>query len=239
VRAADAAGNQGTASRSFTVDTSAPPLALDKIVTTHQGSSAKTISAPALTTSQPGELLLAFIGSDGPRSGSQSISGVSGGGLTWTLRQRTNAQAGTSEIWQAVAPAPLSNVVITATRSNGNYQGSISVAAFIGADTSLNGAVGTGSGASGAPTASLITTRAGGWVWAAGNDWDNAIGRTVGSEQTLVDQYFSPSKDTFWIQRRTEPTPAAGATVVINDTAPTGDRWNLALIEVPPAAGGP
>jgi hypothetical protein len=179
--------------------------------------------------------LLAFIGSDGPKSGVQSISGVSGGGLTWTLRRRANAQAGTAEIWQAVAPVALSNVRVTATRAKGKYQGAITVAAFIGADTNLNGAVGSESGASGAPSASLVTTRAGGWVWAVGNDWDNAIARTVGPGQTLVNQFLSPSGDTFWVQRQAEPTPAGGTTVVINDTAPTTDRWNLALVEVPPA----
>jgi hypothetical protein len=240
VRAMDAAGNQATATRAFTVGTGTPSLALDETVTTHQGSAAKTISAPALTTARPGELLLALVASDGPSSGSsQSISGVTGGGLTWTLRQRANAQAGTAEIWQAVAPTVLTNAVVTATRAKGSYQGSISVAAFIGANTSLSGAVGSASGPSGTPTGTLVTTRAGGWVWAVGDDWDNATARTVGSGQTLVDQYLSPSKDTFWIQRRTEPTALAGSSVTINDTAPSGDRWNLAFIEVPPASTGP
>jgi len=239
VRAIDLAGNLDGSPASFEwqIDTSPPPsgLALDQIVTTHQGSRAATISAPALTTAQSGELLLAFIASDGPRSGSQSIGSVSGGGLTWTLRQRVNSQRGTSEIWQAVAPLALSKAVITATRSKGNYQGAISVAAFVGADTILNGATGAGAAATGAPSASLTTTRAGGWVWAVGNDWDSATGRTVGSAQTLVDQYLSPSGDTFWLQRQTAPTPAAGTLVTIDDTAPTTDQWNLALIEVPPA----
>jgi hypothetical protein len=240
VRGTDAAGNQGaTTTRSFTVVTAASGLAIDKVVSTHQGATAKTISSPPITTSQPGELLLAFIGSDGPTSGGQSISGVTGGGLTWTLRKRANAQLGTAEIWQAVASGVLTNATVTATRSKGKYQGAITVAAFIGADTTFNGAVGSGAGASGAPSASLITTRGGGWVWAVGNDWDNAITRTLGPEQTLVDQYLSSKGDTFWTQRRTGPTPLPGTTVVINDTAPTTDRWNLALIEVPPASIGP
>jgi hypothetical protein len=77
-------------------------------------------------------------------------------------------------------------------------------------------------------------------VWAIGDDWDNGIARTPGPGQTLADQFLSPSGDTFWVQRRPEPTPVAGTTVTINDTAPTTDRWNLALVEVPPAtAPGP
>lgn len=216
----------------------AASFALDKTVTTQQGSRATTISAPPLTTSKPGELLIAFLGSDGPNAGgAQSFSSVSGGGLTWTLRQRANAQAGTAEIWQAVAPSTLTNTVITATRANGSYQGVITVAAFIGADTVTKGATVGAAAATGAPTASLVTTRAGSWVWAVGEDWDKATARTVGPNQTLVDQFFSPSGDTFWTQRQTSPTPAPGTTVTINDTAPTTDRWDLALIEVLPALG--
>ncbi len=82
---------------------------------------------------------------------SQSISSVTGGGLTWTLRKRANTQAGTAEIWQAVAPNVLTNTVITATRASGSYQGAITVAAFIGADTIANGATASGAAATGAP----------------------------------------------------------------------------------------
>ena len=62
-----------------------------------------------------------------------------------------------------------------------------------------------------------------------------AAARTVGPAQTLVDQYFPPAGDTYWVQRQTSPTPASGTTVTINDTAPTTDRWNLTLIEILPA----
>jgi hypothetical protein len=241
VTAEDAGGNVGPASAEAPAIVSAgappPPLALDKTVTTRQSAGASSISAPPLTTAKAGELLLAFVASDGPNAtASQSIAGVSGGGLTWTLRRRANAQAGTAEIWQAVAPTTLTNAVITATRASGSYQGAITVAAFVGADTAATGAVGSAAGATGAPSASLVTTRAGSWVWAVGEDWDAARERTIGPGQTLVDQFLSPSGDTFWTQRQTGTTPAAGTTVMLNDTAPTSDRWDLALVEVLPAA---
>jgi hypothetical protein len=237
VAAFDAAGNESAKSAPITITTTAAAsFALDKTVTTRQSSPASTIAAPALTTSGANELLLAFIGSDGPSgASSQTFASVSGGGLTWTLRRRENAQAGTAEIWQALAPAKLTNAVITATRSSGSYQGAITVAAFIGGDTGVNGAVTSKSASSGAPSASLVTTRAGSWVWGVGEDWDSASSRTVGPEQTMVDQFPSPSGDTFWTQRRSSPTPLAGTTVSINDIAPTGDRWDLALVEVLPA----
>ena len=215
------------------------PLTLDTTVSTHQNSGGSTISAPALSTAQPNELLLALIASDGPNSaGAQTIAGVSGGGLSWTLRKRANAQAGTAEIWQAVAPAKLSGATITASRASGGYQGAITVAAFEGADTAANGAGVSGSAASGAPSVSLSTTRPGSWVWGIGDDWDSAKARTPGSGQELVDQFLSSSGDTFWAQRQAKPTPAAGTSVAIDDTAPTGDRWNLAAVEVLAAEGG-
>jgi hypothetical protein len=242
VTAEDAVGNVGppSAEAQATVTAGSPPpsLVLDKVVTTRQSSAGSSISAPALTTSGSNELLLAFVSSDGPSSASsQSFSGLSGGGLTWTLRRRANAQAGTAEIWQAAAPAALSSAVITATRASGSYQGAITVAAFSGADTATAGATASASAASGAPSASLTTTRAGSWVWGVGEDWDKAAARTLGSGQTMVDQFLSPSGDTFWTQRQTATTATAGTTVTINDTAPTADRWDLSLVEVLPAAG--
>lgn len=241
VTAEDAAGNVGPPSPEATATVSAgstQTLALDKTVTTRQSAAGSTISAPALSTAGPNELLLAFVTSDGPNSGgSQSISSVSGGGLSWTLRTRANGQAGTAEIWQAAAPSPLTNAVITATRASGSYQGAITVAAFKGADLAASGAVASSAAASGAPSASLVTTRAGSWVWGVGEDWDKASARGIGAGQTMVDQFLSPSGDTFWTQRQTAPTPLAGTTVTINDVSPTTDRWDLALVEVLPAAG--
>ncbi|HEX3243537.1 MAG TPA: N,N-dimethylformamidase beta subunit family domain-containing protein, partial [Solirubrobacterales bacterium] len=211
-------------------------LAVDQLVTTHQSSSATSITAPAFSTPAPNELLLAFIGSDGPSTGgSQSFSGVTGGGLTWRLRRRANAQAGTAEIWQANASTALSNVTVTATRSSGSYVGSITVAAISGADQVVDGATAGASAASGAPSVSLTTTRAGSWVWGVGNDWDSATEHTVGTGQTKVDEFLATVGDAFWVQRQTSTTPLSGTQVSLNDSAPTSDRWNFASVEVLPA----
>lgn len=198
-------------------------------------SGGSSVSTAALSTSQANELLVAFVSADGPsRAGGQSFSGITGGGLTWRLRQRANAQDGTAEIWTAAAPAALQNVTVTATHS-GSYTAAIQVVAFTGANTAATAGATAGAGASsGATTASVKTTAAGGWVWAAGDDWDNATARTVGANQTLQSQTLASSGDTFWSQSQTSPTAAAGTTVSINDTAPTKDRWNVALLEITP-----
>ena len=41
-------------------------LATDKVVSTHQSSPSRTVVSPAFTTSQPNELLVAFVTADGP-----------------------------------------------------------------------------------------------------------------------------------------------------------------------------
>ena len=93
--------------------------------------------------------------------------------------------------------------------------GELTVATFTGADTATPPATAGGNGATGAPTTSLVASRAGAWVWGTGVDWDRAAARTVGPVQTKVNEYFAPVGDTYWVQRQTNPTPAAGTTVTI------------------------
>ena len=239
VQASDTGTPQQTATRALNIaiNTQPTPSApiLDVTVTTKQSAGSRTISSPQFSTAKTNELLVAFIASDGPVTGaSQSISSVAGGGLTWTRRARANAQAGTAEIWQAMATNIARNVTVTATRSAGSYQGMITVAAFQGASLVVNGTAAITSAASGAPSVLLTTTRANSLVWAVGNDWDNAITRTVGASQTKLSEFLAPAADTFWVQYLTAPVSAAGTTTTISCTAPTNDRWNLAAIEIVP-----
>ena len=203
-------------------------IAVDSSVNTHQSTASSSITSGPLTTTSANDLLVAFIASDGPnvKSG-QSFASVSGGGLTWKLRERTNAQPGTAEIWEAVAPEALNNVTVTATRSAGSYVGSITVVAFSRADITADGAIGTGNATTGPPTATLTTSRAGSWVWGVGNDWDSAKSRTVGGGQTKFDEFLAPVGDTYWVQSQATPGNSANAPVTVNDTAPTTDRWDL------------
>jgi hypothetical protein len=215
---------------------SAATIAIDGFVKTHQGTASSTITSGTLSTTSSNDLLVAFITSDGPdTAGGQAFSSVGGAGLNWTLRERTNSQPGTAEIWQAVAPNPLTNVSVTATRKSGNYAGSIVVIAFSGASTTINGAVASGSGKTGMPTATLTTTQAGSWVWGVGNDWDNAIPRTVGSNQTEFDEYLAPVGDTYWVQSQSSVGNPANSQVTLNDTAPATDHFDLSLVEIVPA----
>jgi hypothetical protein len=214
---------------------SAAGVVIDASVKTHQSSPASSVTSGAISTTSPDDLLVAFVASDGPNSsGGQTMASVTGGGLSWKLAERTNGQPGTSEIWTAVAPAVLTNVSVTATRSAGSYGGSIDVVAFAGADTVTGGAVATAGGSTGAPTVSLTTTAPGSWVWGVGEDWDSAIARTVGAGQTKFDEFLASTGDTDWTQSQAAPGAAAATKVTLNDTAPTKDRWNMAAIEIRP-----
>jgi hypothetical protein len=215
-------------------------LTIDAQVFGDQSTAKSTVSSASFSTAARNELLLAFIATDYISGSNTTVNNVTGGGLTWTLVLRSNKQKGTSEIWRAFASATLSNVTVTATLSH-SVVSSITVVSFSGVDTSGtngSGAIGATSSAnagSGAPTAKLVTTRGNSWVFGVGNDFDNAISRTPGSGQVLVHQYLSSSGDTYWVQRQNAPTPLSGTSVTINDTAPTGDRYNLAICEILPA----
>lgn len=197
------------------------------------------ITAPSLTTKAGNELLLAFIAASYIGAAPNiNVTGVSGGGLTWTLVRRTNTQQGTSEIWQAFATTPLTNTTVTANLSKNGAAASITVVAFAGVNvTTPVGAVGGGSAATGSPTASLTTQDANSLVFGVGNDWDGAIARTVGANQTMAYQFLSPTGDTFWVQSQNATVQPAGTVVTINDTAPTNHQWNLSIVEVRASTG--
>jgi hypothetical protein len=107
---------------------------------------------------------------------------------------------------------------------------SLTVVAFSGA--SGVGASNIGSGASGAPSVSLVAQGAGSLVYAVGNDFDQAIARVLPAGQTKVHEFLAPTGDTFWVQSAGSATATAGATVTLNATSPTADQWNLAIVEV-------
>jgi hypothetical protein len=214
-------------------------LTIDKTVSTDRSTTATSITSPTFSTTAPNELLLAFVSTDGSTSG-LTVTGVSGGKLTWSLVKRTNTQLGTAEIWRALATTTLTNASVSATLSQ-SVAAAITVVTFTGVDTSgaggsgAIGATGSGTATAGAPTASLTTTRNNSWVFGVGNDWDTATARTLGSNQTMVHQYLATVGDTYWVQRQNSTTPVAGTVVTINDTAPTGDRYNLSICEILPA----
>lgn len=189
-----------------------------------------TRTTQAFSTSAPGEILLAFVAADGQANQVQSAT-VTGAGLTWTLVRRSSTQRGTSEIWRATADAALVNVTVRSTLRSSSFDQSLTVVAF--RNSSGTGASAAAAAASGAPSVSLTTTTAASLGYAVGNDGTRAVARTLGANQVLVHQWVDTATGrTFWVQAVSAVMVNAGTTVQLNDTAPTGDRWNLSAVEI-------
>ena len=190
------------------------------------------------------EVLLAFVATDYISGPNTTVTSVSGGGLTWVLVVRSNAQAGTSEIWRAFAPARLTNVDGHGDHLAGghvvDHRDELHRCRHVRDQRLRRDRRHRQRNSSyGAPSASLVTTRNNSMVFGVGNDYDNAIARTLGTGQTLMHQYLTSVGDTYWVQRRTSPTPLAARAVTINDTAPTSDRYNLSICRSPSGDRGP
>ena len=222
----------------FTAVMSTASIARDVTVSQDGESASATIVSPAFTTSVANEELLAFVATDYLSGANTTVKSVTGGGLTWTLVKRTNAQSGSADIWGAFSASPLTAVAVTATLSQ-SVVASITVMSFAGVNPAgAIGATGSKSAATGAPTASLITTASNSLVLGVGNDFSNAVSRTVGTGQTLLHQYLTPTGDTYWVQMQATAIPLSGTTVTINDTAPTKDVYNLSIVELLAGSGG-
>lgn len=223
-------------------------IGIDVTVSTHKsGVTGSGITSPTFSTSEDNELLLAFIETDGGSSGNYIVGGVTGAVLTWTKVVSQGAHGyGGAEIWRAFAPTTVSNASVTVTPSpTSGCTMTITIMSFTGVDaTSTDGSSAIGStssatGTTGKPSTSLTTTRDGSWVLANGNDWSGSTARTLGSGQTLVYEWRDTADgNDFWVQRQTSATVTSGTIVTMNDTAPSGDKWNLAAVEVLPAVSG-
>ena len=240
---------------------SSSKLAVDQVVSADQKKPASKITSPNVKTSSANELVLAFVSTNGQ----QQISKVSGAGLTWTLASRPKGAVGTAEVWQAYATTKIHDAV-TATLAvpkqewqcegphgwegfdrdrNGercvsraeskDSDGSITVATFTGAAKKV-GATSQASGRTGAPAVTLTTTAAASLIWAAGLDAQHPASVTPVTGQTLVHQFRDTRmQDTSWVQH-TQAVAVKGTTVKIADTSPSKDTWELAAVEIVPAA---
>jgi hypothetical protein len=212
--------------------TTASGLVIDQSVT-QQGNG--MVTTTPFSTHASAETLVAFVTSDGPAGAGTQAATVTGAGLSWRLIKQSNGQSGDAEVWSANATSVLTNATVTSSPTAGGFDQMLTVLAFQGA--SGIGASAVNAAATGAPGVSLAATSAGSLVYAAGTDWDSATARTPGANQRIVSEWLDAGPgNTFWTQVGSNLTTGAGETVVMNDTAPTTDRWDLAAIEVVPKA---
>jgi Big-like domain-containing protein/lysyl oxidase len=197
---ASGSGFVGTAPPvSVTVPTQVGSLVLDQTLSVDN--SGTTTTTPAFSTSTANELLLAFVAADGPSTSQAQSVTVSGAGLNWTLVSRANTQFGTAEIWAATGASALTNVTVSSTENKTGYDQSLNLLMLHGSSGVASvGAHGSASALQGTPAVSVTTTGNGSWVLGVGNDWDQAVARTLGSNQQLLHQWVDTrTGDTFWV----------------------------------------
>lgn len=232
----DVVGNTATCATTVTVAAAGGgTVGVDTTVSAVEKKSASPLVSPKLTTGHSGELLLAYVSADGPAAGTQQVTRVTGGGLTWTRAARSNPKGiGTAEVWQAYATGQVTSAAVAASLAQRGYDGAITVVAYTGAATTV-GATAQGSGRGGTPAATVTTTVPGALVQAAGHDWSRALRLTPRSGQLIPVQYADTRvADTYWVQRA-GPVATAGTHVTIGLAGPLPDRWALAAVEVRPA----
>ena len=227
--ARDAAGNTASAAVAVTVSNvtlTAPTV--DKAIFS-EGSGKRTTAA--FSTTAAGDVLVAFVASDGPAAQNAQTVTVSGAGLTWTRVKRQALSFGDAEIWTATAANILTNVTVSSTQSSAAVHQLLAVIAFKG--SSGVGASSANSGANAAASTSLATTAPNSLVYAVGNDWDSATPRTLAPGMTKVrEDAVTAVGDTFWVQATSAPIVATGTGVGMATTAPTLDQWNMAAVEI-------
>lgn len=195
---------------------------LDANVSVDAKTALNTLISPSLSVSA-GDVLVAYISLD-----LATVTAITGDNLAWRLVARSNGQPGDAEIWTATASAAFTNVSMIANLSKSS-DGSMTVQAY--SNSAGIGASNIASG-DGAPSVSLVTTKAKSFVIGVGTDYDNPITRTVGSNQNIIHQDLSFVGDTFWVQEQSSASINAGTNVMLNDTNPTGDRYDMASVEI-------
>jgi hypothetical protein len=215
-------------------------------------------SAPCgVYTNVTNELIVAFVSSDGPSAGGQTMAvtctTASGGACPVTFKKvaSENAGGGDSEVWYADASSIITKtapifVTTTAAKAgcpSGTAKCDVSLQAvtFQNAITpGASGVQGTGIGASpstcysskGTPACSLTTTEPDSWVWAEANDWGASTVPTPSSGQTAIGISDGANRKTFYTQYTNAYTPASGTKVTIGDSAPTSEPFNLVAVEI-------
>lgn len=209
----------------------APAKNLNSLLASLDGTASDNNLSVSLTSGASGDLLVAFVAADGPASGTQSVAGISGGGTDWALVQRANGAGGTAEVWTAHASGRLTGekVSVSLAVGNGTFGGSMTVVAL--AASARVAAHASGTALIGPAAVPLTTTVAGSAILAVGHDNSHTVPHLPLVGQTVVHENLGPSTDTNWLQSA-GPVPAAGSLVMVGDSAPVANPWDLVAVEI-------
>lgn len=208
---------------------------------TGQANNVTTLSSASITTARANELLVVFMGSDQASITNGTFTIVGTGGLSWSAVTVANSSttgaagqhgaAGVAWAWaSSQVVGQTIGIRITSTSLTPTW---LLVVAFTGAISAGLGATAIAGNTTGVPTKSLITTASNSWVWGTIWDWtSNATPATPGNQTQRDIWNDAGGGDAGWVQYVTIPTASSGASVTINNTSPTTDEWNLAMVEI-------
>jgi hypothetical protein len=216
------------------------PVTLDNSATGNNGAGATTVVSASLTTGGENRLLLATVSVR--NNTSQTVTSISGGGLTWVLIDAINASNGPTrcEVWRAFAPSALNAVVITANLS-ASTRASIVISAYSGVNsqgfgTDGGGAIGAtakfgASISSSAPSLAVTTIFTNSLVTGhlcAGL----ATSVTAGSGQSINQQDAATTDPACAQSRQNSVTSAAGTSVTTDYSLTASVSYSLIVIEI-------
>jgi hypothetical protein len=203
----------------------------------HYASAWNTTTSPktcSVTVAAGDTLVVYAITSDA----AATVGTPTGGGLTYTAQQTIAVSSyAWLSIWTASAGSA-QTFTLTATRSGSAFNFGIGVhrysnVASIGASAKTN--------ASGAPSLSLTTTAANSAISGASGDWNPVDGaartwRTANVAATETDYAYVSGQYTIYAAVWTDAGAAGAKTVGLS--APTGQKYSIAAVELVGAAGG-
>jgi hypothetical protein len=185
-----------------------------------------------VSTTAPGDLIVAYVfGDAGTGAKANEFATVSGGGLTWKLIARSNAERSDAEVWAARATGTLHNATVTIT---GKFTGFDEGGTIVAYKNAVGVTAVAAHAAKGAPTATVQTTGFDTYVYGVGADWGHLILRTPGPGQVILSQPTDKDadKETFWVQMVSKVIPNPGMPVTLNDTKPTADHYDMVVADV-------
>ena len=231
-----AGGTSPAASATVTVTggggTSQPPTFVNEYETVWTTASPKTTASFSV---QAGDILVASAMSE---DGSITAS-ISGGSLTWTQQQVVNASGyGWLSIWTATVDADKTmSVTFTRTAGSSNYGGNV----YQFRNSSGIGASSKANVASGAPTLNLTTTQANSAIVVSNDDWTAKTTartwRTIAG--ALTERSYATVSGAYTIYSGYHANAGAIGTYAVGLTAPTGQKYSIAAVEVKGSSGAP
>jgi RHS repeat-associated protein len=182
------------------------------------------LTSPKLHIGGSHELLLAFISASGPRSGTQRVTKLSGGGLRWSLVARNAGAGGVAEIWQAQASHRLSGSVTARLRASG-YPATLTIAAFSGSPYIAGHT--TSSGHASTPAITLPDA-SGALIVAVGHSGGQKAAIAPLAGQQLLAKYFDmASHSAGWVQQ----IQASSTSARIADATPAA-QWGMVAVAI-------